>query len=197
MPEASSIEGRATGDRSLEVVGLFVYRAHHRYGETVTQLQHSLQAAQLARRDGSDDEMVLAALLHDLGHLLEEAADTPDRHHGHHAAEVLRPLVPPRVAWLVEQHVMAKRYLCAVDPGYAARLSPVSARSLAAQGARLSPVARRSFEIHPWFTDALRIRTWDDTAKDPAAVVAPLITYRVLIERWLGPQRWVIAPGIV
>lgn len=156
MREASRVEVTAARDRSLDVVGLFVYRGHHRYGETVTQLQHVLETAHLARRDGGDDDVVLAALLHDLGHLLEEAADTPDRHHGHRAAEVLRPLVPPRMAWLVEHHVIAKRYLCAVDPGYAARLSPASVRSLAAQGAPLSPEAQRSFETQPWFADAVR-----------------------------------------
>jgi predicted HD phosphohydrolase len=154
----------------------------------VTQLEHALQCAALARRNRADDEVVLAALLHDVGHLTVSRADDQARHHGHHGAALLRPFVPQRVAWLVEYHVVAKRYLCTVDPRYAARLSPASARTLLLQGPVLPIEDRLALEIRPWFVDAVRIRRWDDEAKVPGAVVPALDEYRPLLERWLGPQ---------
>lgn len=141
-----------------------------------------------ARRHRADDEVVMAALLHDVGHLSDAGADAETLHHGHHGAGLLRPFVPPRVTWLVEYHVVAKRYLCTVDPRDAARLSPVSAQSLLLQGPVLPLEERLALETRPWFVDAVRIRRWDDEAKVAGAVVPPLDEYRALLERWLGPQ---------
>src|SRR6267143_1253915 len=111
-------------------------------------------------------------------------------------AGLLRPCVPARVAWLIEHHVVAKCYLCSVDPRYAERLSPASVRSLVAQGAALDVEERLALETRPWFADAVRIRRWDDEAKIVGAVCPPLAAYRPLIERWLGPQSWPAAAGI-
>ena len=172
----------------LDVVALFEARGGQPDGEVVTRLEHALQCAALARRNRADDEVVLAALLHDLGHLTASVADDDALHHGHLGAELLRPFVPERVAWLVQYHVVAKRYLCTVDPRYAARLSPVSAQSLLLQGAVLPLEERLALEIRPWFVDAVRIRRWDDEAKVPGLVVPALDEYRPLLERWLGPQ---------
>jgi predicted HD phosphohydrolase len=173
---------------ALDVVARFDAYGHQAYGESVTQLEHALQCAALARRHRADDEVVLAALLHDIGHLGSASADAESRHHGHHGADLLRPFVPERVAWLVEYHVVAKRYLCTVDPRYTARLSPASARSLQRQGPVLPIEERLALETRPWFVDAVRIRRWDDEAKVAGAVVPPLDDYRCLLERWLGPQ---------
>ncbi len=181
----------------MDVVALFAARGGRRYGESVTQLEHALQCASLARRERADDEVVVAALLHDVGHLAARAPETPAGHHGHEGATLLRPWMPERVAWLVEHHVIAKRYLYTVDARYAARLSPASVRSLAAQGAGLALEERLALETRPWFADAVRIRRWDDEAKVPGAACAPLAAYRPLLERWLGPQSWPSAPGIV
>lgn len=172
---------------SLDVVALLEAHGARRYGESVTQLEHALQCAALARRNRADDEVVVAALLHDIGHLSGASADAETLHHGHQGARLLRPFVLQRVAWLVEYHVVAKRYLCTVDPRYAARLSPVSAQSLRLQGSVLPIEERLALETRPWFVDAVRIRRWDDEAK-VAAVVPPLDDYRSLLERWLGPQ---------
>jgi predicted HD phosphohydrolase len=180
----------------LDVIGLLAAHGHRRYGESVTQLEHALQCAALARRHRADDEMVVAALLHDIGHLATAAPDAETRHHGHHGGDLLRPFVPPRVSWLVEHHVVAKRYLWTVDPRYAARLSPMSLRSLELQGAALPLEGRLALETQPWFADALRVRRWDDEAKIPGAVVPPLDDYRSLLERWLGPQS-PCRPGVV
>ena len=168
----------------MDVRTLFLERGNERYDEVVTQLQHALQCAALAQRAHADDEVVLAALLHDVGHLIARTGEQPARHHGHWGAAFVRPWVPPRVAWLIEHHVVAKRYLCTVDPAYERGLSPASVRSLAEQGGRLTVEERTRLEAEPWFADAVKIRQWDEEAKDPAAVVASLDTYADLLERY-------------
>src|ERR671937_143250 len=107
--------------RQLAVARVLLSHGVRRYPKAVTQLEHALQCAALARRERADDEVVLAALLHDIGHLVARAPDGPAGHHGHEGADLLRPWVPERVAWLVEHHVVAKRYLCTVNPSYAGR----------------------------------------------------------------------------
>lgn len=188
---------------SLDVVGLFNAHGRRRYGEGVSDLQHALQCAALARRDGADDELVLAALVHDIGRLLAMAAaaggqprrESPHDHHAAWGAAALRPLAPARVVAAVERHVAAKRYLCAVDPAYAAALSAASMRSLAVQGGPLSAEERARFDAEPWAEEALRLRRWDDAGKDPAAACAPLAEYRALLVRHLGPQSEERAPA--
>jgi predicted HD phosphohydrolase len=185
-----------TERRVLDVISLFVAHGRRRYGEGVTDLHHALQCAALARRDGADDDLVLAALVHDIGRLLamEAAADgqprreSPSNHHAAWGAEALRSFVPARTLAAVERHVAAKRYLCAVDRTYATALSPASVRSLAVQGGPMSVEERAAFEVQPWAEEALRLRRWDERAKDPAAAYAPLEEYRALLARYLGPQ---------
>jgi gamma-butyrobetaine dioxygenase len=191
---------------ALDVVAMLQQRGHRRYGEGVTQLQHGLQCAALARRAHADDDLVLAALLHDIGHLATRServrapeagtGEAPDRHHGHDAAAVLRPYVPERIGWLVEHHVVAKRYLCTVDPQYAARLSPASRRSLDLQGGALGPESCATLERHPWFADALALRRWDDLAKDPGASVPALDAYLPFLARYFGPPSPVTPPSV-
>jgi predicted HD phosphohydrolase len=188
---------------SLDLMALFMAHGRRRYGEGVSDLHHALQCAALARRDGADDDLVLAALVHDIGRLLSVAAaadgqprrESPHDHHGAWGAEALRPFVPARVSAAVEHHVAAKRYLCAVDPTYAASLSPASVRSLAVQGGPLSAQERARFEAAPWAEAAVRLRRWDDGAKDAAAVCAPLEEYRTLLVRHLGPQSEASTPA--
>lgn len=180
----------------LDLVSLFVEAGRRAYGESVTQLAHALQCAALARHDRADDEVVVAALLHDIGHLMEREEDRPEHHHGCGGAALVRPFVPARIAWLIEHHVIAKRYLCTVDARYVDRLSPVSRRSYAAQGARLTPEEQLGLETHPWFGDAVRLRRWDDAAKVPGAPCSPLVEYAALLERHFGPQAWTGGAGI-
>jgi gamma-butyrobetaine dioxygenase len=179
----------------LGLTALLLAHGARRYGESVTQLAHALQCAALARAAGADDQLVLAALLHDVGHLaggfgavseagLGAAQENPARHHGGHGARLIAPYVPERVAWIVEHHVIAKRYLCAVEPEYAASLSPTSVRSLAVQGGPLGAGECRALERERWFQEAVAVRRWDDLAKDPAAVVPPLDAYRPLLARY-------------
>ncbi|MGE2835402.1 HD family phosphohydrolase [Mycobacterium sp. SMC-4] len=131
--------------------------------EAVDELDHALQAAARAEDDGADDELLLAAALHDLAHspLL---GSVPDDNHDRVAQQWLTPRFGARVGWLAGAHVAAKRYLVATDPHYAATLSATSVLSLSHQGgAGVDP----AFAIHPWRDDALRLRRYDDAAKDP------------------------------
>ncbi len=126
--------------------------------ESVDELEHALQAAARAIDDAADDELVLAAALHDLAHspLLGEV---PAMRHDRVAQEWLTPRFGERVGWLAGAHVAAKRYLVATDPDYATTLSDVSVDSLHHQGGAGVDAA---FVEHPWWPDALRLRHYDD-----------------------------------
>lgn len=151
-------------------------------GEAVDQLQHALQCAALARAAGHGPEVVVAALLHDVGRSPVALRDVRDAgvtgsEHGYLAGVWLRPLVGERVAWLAEQHVPAKRYLVATDPAYEWGLSETSRRTLQRQGGPMGPEEVAAFEQHPGWRDAAALRRWDDLGKDPGAEVPPLADY--------------------
>jgi len=151
-------------------------------GEGVTQLEHALQAAHLAEAEGAGDELVTAAFLHDLGHLLNLQGETPtergiDDQHQYYAIPFLRPLFPPAVIEAIRLHVEAKRALCALEPGYFDALSEDSKRSLALQGGIHSPGEAQAFLGKPGAKDAMRVRRWDDQAKTPGASTPPIGHY--------------------
>jgi phosphonate degradation associated HDIG domain protein len=155
----------------------------HRYDEAVTQLEHALQSAALARAEGAHDALVLAALLHDVGHLIvaeddrQPAAPGADLHHESVGARFLARWLPPSVTAPVALHVRAKRYLVGVDPTYAAGLSDASRRSLAVQGGPLTASEARAFSQHPQAEAAVAVRRWDDRAKTPGRTVDGLDVY--------------------
>src|SRR6201992_2039475 len=149
-------------------------------GEPVDQLEHALQCAALARQEGGP-ALVVAALLHDIARAPAVAGipyDGPREHHGETAARWLEPRVGRRVAWLAEQHVAAKRYLVATDPGYEGKLTAVSARTLKAQGGPMTEDEVREFRAHPDWQLALKLREIDDQGKIPGAEVPGLESYR-------------------
>jgi phosphonate degradation associated HDIG domain protein len=158
------------------------------YGEAVTQLEHALQSAQLARDADAGDDVVVAALLHDIGHLLDngrlhEQLGVID--HDRAGADFLRARgFPAKIAALVEGHVDAKRYLVATNPAYAAKLSPASVRTLKLQGGPMTAEEAAAFERDPLFRDKLRLRSWDEQAKIAGAACAPLEDYEALIARF-------------
>lgn len=148
--------------------------AHEYLGEDVTQAVHMLQTGALALDAGAPDHLVVAAVLHDVGHF--RAADPmgdADNHHDRAGADLLARWFPSTVIEPVRMHVAAKRYLCAVDPGYVALLSPASVHTLARQGGPMDEAERAAFEAAPGWADALAVRRWDDAAKDPDAPVPP------------------------
>lgn len=175
-------------NRVDEVMQLMQQRGGGAYfGEPVSQLEHALQAASFASQEGGTPELIAAALLHDVGHLLhdlgedvmDEGLDTRHEEAGYRWV-LLR--FGSGVAEPVRLHVVAKRYLCAVDPEYHAGLSPASAQSLALQGGPFTEEQAREFEQLPGHRDAVRLRRWDDAAKVQGLVVPALEEYRALLE---------------
>jgi gamma-butyrobetaine dioxygenase len=161
------------------------------FGEPVSQLEHALQTASLAVRSGASDALIVAALLHDIGHLLqgepEHIAELGvDARHEHAGDQWLRIGFGPSVTEPIRLHVAAKRYLCAINAEYAAALSAASQQSLALQGGPMSTDEIREFSKSPWCQDAVALRRWDDAAKTPGRKVPDLSYYRSRIERVAG-----------
>lgn len=164
------------------------YDGHRR--ESVTELQHALQCAQLAEWSQVGHALVAAALLHDIGHFAAAAiGDDVDDEHERRAAELLNGLFPAAVIEPVRLHVQAKRYLVATDASYLAGLSSASVHSLALQGGAMSAEECRRFEAMPHNEDALVLRRWDDSAKMPGRSTPPLAYYLPLLrELQSGPE---------
>lgn len=157
-------------------------------GEGVTQQEHALQCAQLAEQAGAAPELVTAALLHDLGHMLNVQGDTPtargiDDQHQYFAIPFLRGLFPAAVIEAIRLHVDAKRALCALETDYYEALSEDSKRSLTLQGGIFSPGELTAFRAKPHAEDAMRVRRWDDAAKAPGAATPPLSHYLEIAAR--------------
>lgn len=161
-------------------------------GEPVTQRHHMLLAATLAERAGAGDELVAAALLHDVGHFTLAAVARPgvparDDRHERVGARWLARWFGPDVAGLVRLHVDAKRYLCATSPAYASALSPASVHSLDLQGGPMGARGAGEFLALPQAADAVALRRFDDDAKDPAQPTRELAHFLPLLERLARP----------
>ena len=164
-------------------------RGHSEYGgEPVTQLEHALQSALLAEQESASPELIAAALLHDIGHLLHALPDDApgdgiDDVHEELGYRYLRQIFPDAVTEPVRLHVPAKRYLCGKDQSYLAQLSPPSVLSLKLQGGPMSAEEVAAFREHPFLADALRLRRWDDEAKVVDLVTPPLEHFLPHVER--------------
>jgi phosphonate degradation associated HDIG domain protein len=175
------------------VRSLFAGRGATAYlGEPVTQLEHALQAAWSAEKLGAPAEWVAAVLLHDVGHLLHEFGDRADDGiddcHEELGYRFLAKFFPPAVAEPVRLHVPAKRYLCTVEPGYAAGLSPASVTSLSLQGGPMPADEATEFETHPHFRATVAVRRWDDAAKVPGLATPPFDHFLAYEEQALAPH---------
>ena len=165
-----------------DIAQLFAEHGDEQYsGEPVTQLEHALQTAHFAEQNNADDELVTAALLHDLGHLLHDLGDTPslrgiDDVHQYRALPLLRGLFADTVLDAIKLHVDAKRYLCATRPDYYAALSDDSKRSLLLQGGIFSHSDASKFIAQSGAERAVRLRQWDDQAK-VAGLVTPTLEH--------------------
>jgi phosphonate degradation associated HDIG domain protein len=172
-----------------DIEQLFDQKGHEQYtGEPVTQLQHALQSAYLGEQEGANDELVTAAFLHDLGHLLHDLGDTPslqgvDDVHQYRVVPFLRGLFSSTVVDAIQRHVDAKRYLCASRPEYYASLSEDSKRSLKLQGGIFSKEEADQFIAEPGASDAVRLRLWDDLAKQPSLQTPGLSHYMQIARR--------------
>lgn len=156
-------------------------------GEAVSQLEHALQCAQLATDEGVSAELIVASLLHDIGHLLHALPnDAPeigiDDMHENLAKEFLDRYFNEAVTEPIHLHVNAKRYLCNREAGYQALLSEPSLISLALQGGPMTEEECLIFEQNPHFHASIQLRKYDDSAKIPGLQVLPLEHYLDLIE---------------
>jgi len=159
-------------------------------GEPVTLAAHLLQTGALAEAAGASPSLIAAALLHDVGHLPGVGARTgrelmagTDNHHAAQGAAWLSRLFRPPVTEPVRLHVAAKRYLCATEASYFARLSPASAYTLSVQGGPMSEAEARAFERLPFAAGAVAVRRWDDQAKNPEAALPDFAHFRPLLEK--------------
>lgn len=158
------------------------------FGEPVTVLEHSLQAAHFARLAQSSDELIAAALLHDIGHLLHQeeediAEHGLDTHHEELADALLSTHLPASVVAPIRLHVAAKRYLCYTDSEYLKALSPSSELSLKLQGGPMTAEEAEAFLAGEFSRDAIALRHWDDEAKIEGLSVAPVESYLPILQQ--------------
>jgi gamma-butyrobetaine dioxygenase len=158
--------------------------AREHMGEPVPIGVHMLLAGALAEEAGAEGELVAAALLHDIGHLLGEPEE--DRH-GEAGARWLSQWFGAAVTEPVRLHVPAKRYLCAADAGYFGLLSAESVRTLSLQGGPMTAAETAAFEALAHARDAVAVRRWDDRAKDPAVTPPGFAHFAPLLETLARP----------
>ena len=176
------------------IADIFERRGAESYlGEPATMSEHMLQGAVLAEREGASEELVAAALLHDIGHYTSEFGpyspeDTQDNYHEESGAKVLAPFFPPVIAECVRLHVPAKRYLCAADRGYYDRLSEASKHTLSLQGGPMTAGEVKAFERNPFYREAVRVRIWDDEGKQPGMATPDFRHYVPLLKRVVERQ---------
>jgi gamma-butyrobetaine dioxygenase len=184
----------SAADAVAAITALFAGEGAAAYlGEPVSQAAHMLQAAALAEQDQAAKALVAAALLHDVGHFAgalngHDVMQGTGTRHEENGAAWLAQWFGEEVTEPVRLHVAAKRYLCAVEPGYAASLSPASVSSLRVQGGPMRRAELPKFEANWYAAAAIRVRRWDDAAKDPQARVADLGHYTTALRALARPS---------
>ncbi|HLM98676.1 MAG TPA: HD domain-containing protein [Bryobacteraceae bacterium] len=173
-----------------EIFALFGRQGKAAYfGEAVSQEEHALQAAHFAAQEGAPEALVVAALLHDIGHLIDAREDAADRgidaRHEDAGCDWLARHYPPAVTEPVRLHVAAKRFLCSADPEYLRGLSAASVKSLQLQGGAFTQEEAAEFRRLPFGKDAVRLRHWDDAGKVVGLAVPGLAAYRDALVRQL------------
>jgi phosphonate degradation associated HDIG domain protein len=160
-------------EKVADIVDLYRQCGDDMYDEEISQTTHAVQCARRAQEDGAPTSLVLAALLHDVGHLLEirarastQVVTDMDLRHQDSGANALSVLFGEKVTEPIRWHVEAKRYLCATDSKYAGSLSAGSTASLALQGGPMTAEECTQFLAQPQSADAIRLRRWDDLGKD-------------------------------
>jgi 2-amino-1-hydroxyethylphosphonate dioxygenase (glycine-forming) len=177
-----------------EIMMLFEKYGDEDYdGEPVSQASHMMQCATLAMNRGEDKELILGAFLHDIGHLLKHERQTEAmgkygvvNHEGIGANYLREKGFSDRICAVVEKHVDAKRYLVAAKPGYKEKLSEASLKTLEYQGGPMNETEVASFRQHPFFDDIIKVRLWDEQAKDTKAVTFPLHHFAELIREYIS-----------
>ena len=181
----------------VRLFALYQKHGHEDYiGEPVSQLEHMRQAAALAKAEGFEEEVILAAFFHDLGHLCAHSDESESMggfgvvNHEKLGADYLRRCgFSERVARLVESHVQAKRYLTFKHPEYFRQLSPASRATLAFQGGVMTAAEAAAFEWHPDAALIIRMRQWDDLAKQEGLPTSNLTPLKNMALRHLQRQK--------
>jgi gamma-butyrobetaine dioxygenase len=174
-------------DAVAVIAGLFGGEGTAEYlGEAVTQAAHMLQAATLAEQAGAEPALIAAALLHDVGHFTgtvtgHDLMRGTDNRHSEQGAVWLSQWFGPEVTEPVRLHVAAKRFLCATEPDYLARLSPASVYTLGVQGGPMDQTEQAEFATAQYAAAACQVRRWDDEAKDPDAATPPFEHFAPLL----------------
>lgn len=165
-------------------------------GEPVSQIEHMYQAAQLAEQEGYDEDVILAAFFHDIGHLVEHVMpvkkmdDVGVADHESLGADYLRERgFGENLCRLVQSHVQAKRYLTFKYPDYCAKLSAASKITLAHQGGIMDEGEAAEFEQDPLHPLYIKMREWDDRAKDPSQHLSSISKYKQMAKWHLTTQR--------
>lgn len=183
---------RATKEDKVRL--LFAYMktyGQETYEEDVSQYEHSMQTAILAQREGASAEMITAALLHDIGHMLADdphEANNPtvqDDHHEAVAADYLSAFFPASITEPIRLHVPAKRYLCSADQNYFDSLSDASKKSFVLQGGKMSSGEMVTCEQHPYWQEALQLRKWDDQAKLIGLDLPDIDVFKAIVQQTL------------
>lgn len=173
---------------------LYETRGDRAYDEAVSQTEHARQVGAHAMAARQSEATVIAAFLHDVGHLLrsdptETGGDIgEDRHHEVVGARFLANWFDASVTTPIALHVPAKRYLCAVQPSYHASLSPASVHSLTLQGGPMSKAEVAEFERHPAAETAVALRRWDDLGKEPGAPAPGVGVFCEMIAEMASPR---------
>ncbi len=194
--QANAMTQQQTNARQTtsEIMDLFAQYGNNDYdGEPVTQTSHMMQCAMLAMQANADQELVLGAFLHDIGHLLGHKKQADEmggfgavNHEGIGAQYLKEHGFSKRICAVVEGHVAAKRYLVATDETYAAKLSPASRETLRWQGGAMSEEELSAFRKHPYCKEIIQVRLWDEGAKDYDAVLLPMNMFKNFIEDYLS-----------
>ena len=198
MPIRDQLEEDMAGCTGESLVGkLFEFinqRGQSNYDESVTQIQHALQCAQLAEEREFSQSVVASALMHDIGHLLVDEHDAQtsfldqDMNHEDVGGDLLDRWFPKQITDPIRLHVAAKRYLCSTDATYYDQLSEASKRSFRLQGGKLSAAEQDKLEQNPHLKLALELRRLDDLGKQPDKLVRPIEQFANLVVSCLRPE---------
>jgi phosphonate degradation associated HDIG domain protein len=182
-----------TDERLRRIADLLTLRADRQYGlAEITQRQHALQCAWLAERQGSGDALIVASLLHDIGHLVHDLGADPaargvDDRHEERGSNFLAAWFGPEVSEPVRLHVAAKRYLCAVEADYFSKLSKDSLLSLSLQGGPMSGAEVAAFSAQQEAKAAVQLRRFDEQGKVKGLETPPVAHFLPYVERCLRP----------
>ena len=174
---------------------IFARRGAEEYlGEPVTIAEHMLQGATFAEQRGLGEDIIVAALLHDIGHFTSEFGsftmeDTEDRYHEDAGAAVLGAFFPQAIVDCVKYHVAAKRYLCATRPEYFNELSAASVHSLKLQGGPMTPEEVADFDRNPNAEMIVAVRLLDDEGKIPGMATPGFDHFAPLVQRQVDLTR--------